>query len=299
MGRKRADLPKPGGVYDEVVSRQRGYLINYKSPKVRLKSGSEIRYAMTAVELGNQRAGLLAALGQRLVAFFDQLGENDFERAANIFLKAAGSHNTPRTRCNAVRSALQVLYKSAELMQRAARARCTDVLADLQAKMDVYFRVLSADNFAVLGNSLAQMLRARPRVDYTDYNGHIELHIAKTFMTMVTDAMEALVLARQMGKETVANSVNPASLEQAERELRAIEAEIIGSRRRSADHAVEEGPLEGCDRGEYRGVAAGGLSGETGGGDCLPDGADGAQAEKPVPALMPPPGVEVSPGATY
>lgn len=239
---KPAQTPKPkaGGRYDEVVSRQRGHIIAFQRIRPRLESGSEVRYGLSVAERGRQRAGLLSALGQRLVAFFDQLDVEDFERAAHVFLQAAGDSrkNTPHTRCNAVRSALQVLYKSAELIRRAAKAHRSDILCDLQYKMDRYFAVLSADNFAVLGAHLSQMMKMEPNKDYADEDGLVQLHIVKTFMKTVTDAMAALVQAQRItATDAPAKAeLDHAALAAAERELREIEAEIVASRRKQAEN---------------------------------------------------------------
>lgn len=142
----------------EAEARRNGWIGPWPPDKPSIDSAADCERYLCRLEAGEQRAGFLTALGSNLVAFFEHLEPEHFQRFAGPLLDVAqdprASH---RTRLRAVQAAIRPLRRAVTILPKLEKAGDDSLQAHLEALLMAFCRELSADDFGRLAALLADL----------------------------------------------------------------------------------------------------------------------------------------------
>lgn len=141
----------------EEQARRHGYEGTWPPERAKINSPEDCRHYLDRVASGEERAGFLTSLSRCLMAYFNKLTTDDFERMGRIFLSVAENPKaTVRTRIRAVESAIRACQRTLITMVRLRELDDSELLDKLVTLHGGFLRALGGeDGFERLAHVLA------------------------------------------------------------------------------------------------------------------------------------------------
>lgn len=206
----------------EAEARGRGWTGSWPPEKPHIESAADCEHYLARLEEGELRAGFLAAVGSKLVAFFRELKPEHFRRFAAVLLEIAEDSGVAhRSRLRAVEAAIRPLRRAVTILPKLQKAGDGALQTHLESLLMAFCEALSAEHFGGLARVLVELTGPAARTT-TD-----RLRAIEAALTAVTNAMAMLSELQVMQQQCPAEiDENHPAVQEAERELREIEAEV-------------------------------------------------------------------------
>lgn len=172
----------------EAEARDSGWSGLWPPEKPCIESAADCERYLTRLESGEHRAGFLGAVGNGLVAFFENLETEHFRRfAAVLFEIAQDPTASHRTRLRAVQAAIRPLRRAVGILPRLGGAGDNSLQARLESLLAAFCEALSADDFAALGAVLVELTGPAAKT------ASDKVRACAGALTLVTEAMQMLL----------------------------------------------------------------------------------------------------------
>lgn len=212
----------------EAQARGNGWSGPWPPEKACIESAADCEHYLTRLESGEHRAGFLGAVGNGLVAFFQNLQPEHFRRfAAVLFNIAQDPTASHRTRLRAVQAAIRPLHRAMRVLPRLKDAGDQSLQTHLQTLLAAFCQELSADDFAALGTIMIELTGPAAKT------ASDKVRACTAALTLVTEALEMLVDLRSVARTLPPPGPDPNDpevqrrREAIERELDEMEARIL------------------------------------------------------------------------
>jgi hypothetical protein len=148
----------------EKLARQNGWVGRWPPKRTHIASAGDCETHLARLELGEARAGIVRALGIALVAFFDKLQPQDFQRFAKALLQVARDGSaSDRTRLRATEAAIRPLHDALPILLRLKQCGDSSLQAHLERCLAAFCEEISAEGFGQLGEILVELAETGAR----------------------------------------------------------------------------------------------------------------------------------------
>lgn len=188
----------------EAEARGNGWQGAWPPEKPKIDSAADCEHYLCRLEGGEQRAGFLAAIGTNLVAFFEHLKPEHFERFADVLLDVAENPNAShRSRLRAVQATIRPLRRAVALLPKLEPAGDGSLQKHLESLLGGFLRKLSAEDFGRLGRVLVEL--TGPAAKTTSD----KVRACEAALTTVTEAMAMLAEVTKIERDLTVDPPQP------------------------------------------------------------------------------------------